>query len=58
MKARNFNQEYVNGFANAKAFIDHYKTLDNHGLSRAEMIAIYRELHEVQEPHVFDKEAE
>ena len=57
MTASNFNPAYVNTFANAKAFIDHYKTLDNnYGLSDGEMIAIYNELHDVEAPHEIDKD--
>ena len=57
MNASNFNPVYVNEFANAKAFIEHYKTLDNnYGLSDSEMIAIYTELHDVQAPQVIDKD--
>jgi len=56
MDATNFNADYVNGFSNAKAFIDHYKTLDNHSLSDGGMIAVYNELHVVQAPFVVDKD--
>ena len=56
MESSNFNRVYVNEFADAKAFIDHYSALDTHNLSDGELIAIYNELHEVQAPYVIDKD--